>query len=142
MTNIKNTITVYSIIDAPLEKVWHCWTEPRHLAQWNNAFEDWHTPLVENNVQPGGRLKLRMEAKDGSTGFDHEAIYDEVIKNEKIKYTTTDGRSSTILFAATKEGIKVSESFEPESETPPDVQRNFVQSILNRFKKYTEEQRS
>lgn len=138
--NNKSIITVETLIDANIEKVWICWTEPKHLVNWNNAFEDWYTPSAENDVRTGGRLKLRMEAKDGSVGFDHEAIYDHVVKNEKIEYTTTDGRRSTILFTKTNEGIKVSETFEPESKTPFDVQQDFVQSILNRFKKYVEEQ--
>jgi uncharacterized protein YndB with AHSA1/START domain len=141
MTHSKNTITVDTLIKASIEKVWNCWTDTQHLINWNNAFEDWHTPIAENDVRTGGRLKLRMEAKDGSAGFDHEAIYDDVVKYEKIKYTTTDGRRSTILFLLTKDGITVSETFEPENESPLDVQKNFVQSILNRFRKYVEDQR-
>ena len=141
MTYLKPTITVDTVIDAPIEKVWNCWTDPSHLAQWNNAFDDWHTPLAQNDVRIGGKLKLRMEAKDGSAGFDHEAIYDDVVKNRKIQYTTSDGRSSTILFSETKGGISVSETFEPENETPFDVQQNFVQAILNRFRTYVENQR-
>jgi len=135
------TIRVETLINARIEKVWSCWTDTRHLVQWNNAFDDWHTPIAENDVRTGGRLKLRMEAKDGSAGFDHEANYDDVVKYEKIKYTTSDGRRSTILFTSTPEGIQVSESFEPENETPLEIQQNFVQSILNRFKKYVEDQR-
>jgi uncharacterized protein YndB with AHSA1/START domain len=138
--NNKSAITVEAFINASIEKIWTCWTDPKHLVNWNNAFEDWHTPSAENDVRAGGRLKLRMEAKDGSTGFDHEAIYNNVVKNEKIVYTTSDGRQSTILFTKSNKGIKVSETFEPESKTPLDVQQNFVQSILNRFKKYVEEQ--
>ncbi len=140
MENMNSPITVDVLIDAAIENVWTFWTEPQHIAKWNNAFDNWHTPLAENDVRTGGKLKLRMEAKDGSVGFDHEAIYDDVVKNEKIKYTTSDGRKSTILFTNTKEGTKVSETFEPEAETPRDIQQNFVQSILNRFKVYVENQ--
>ncbi len=138
MKNSNSVITVNTSIKAPIEKVWTFWTEPMHLVEWNNAFDDWHTPVAENDVRTGGKLKLRMEAKDGSAGFDHEATYDDVVKNEKIEYTTSDGRKSTILFTETNEGIQVSESFEPEDETPRDIQQKFVQSILNRFKVYVE----
>ncbi|MEO7991577.1 MAG: SRPBCC domain-containing protein [Chryseolinea sp.] len=138
MKNSNPAITVNTIIKAPIEKVWNFWTEPQHLVEWNNAFDDWHTPVAENDVRTGGKLKLRMEANDSSAGFDHEAIYDDVVKNEKIEYTTSDGRKSTILFTETKEGIQVVERFEPEDETPRDIQQKFVQSILNRFKAYVE----
>lgn len=136
----KTVIIVETLVDENIEKVWTCWTDPKHIVNWNNAFEDWHTPVAENDVRTGGRLKLRMEANDGSAGFDHEAVYNNVVKNKIIDYTTSDGRRSTILFTELDNGIKISEAFEPESNTPVDMQQNFVQSILNRFKKYVEEQ--
>jgi uncharacterized protein YndB with AHSA1/START domain len=138
MNNPKTLISAETLVNAPMEKVWESWTRPQHMAKWNNASEDWHTPQAENDLRVGGRLFLRMETKDGSTGFDHEAIYDDIVTNSKISYTTTDGRTSTILFEQTGPAIKITEIFEPVSEHPAELQRSFCQAILDNFKTYTE----
>src|SRR5882672_1166747 len=88
----KIMITIEGLINAPVEKVWEFWTGPKHITQWNNASDDWHTPVAENDLRVGGKFLSRMEAKDGSFGFDFWGIYDVVKKNELIEYTIGDGR--------------------------------------------------
>ena len=138
MTKTRNTITVDTLIDAPIERVWHCWTDPRHLVQWNNAFDDWHTPLAENDVRTGGKLKLRMEAKDGSFGFDFGGVYDEVKTNELITYTLGDERKVSVHFSSDGNTTKLVETFEAEEQNPVEMQKVGWQAILDNFKKYTE----
>ena len=83
---------------APVEKVWEYWTEPDHITKWSNASDDWHTPYAENDLRVGGKFVSRMEAKDGSFGFDFGGVYDEVRANEFISYTLGDGRKVEITF--------------------------------------------
>ena len=82
----KTIITVENTINAPVEKVWEFWTKPEHITKWNNASADWHSPRAENDLRPGGKFAVRMEAKDGSFGFDFGGVYDEVKDNEYIVY--------------------------------------------------------
>ncbi|HNP47715.1 MAG TPA: SRPBCC family protein [Bacteroidia bacterium] len=131
-------ITVEALINAPVEKVWKFWTQPEHITQWCNASDDWHAPRAENDVRTGGKFTTRMEAKDGSMGFDFGGIYDDVKLNEKIDYTMGDGRKVHITFIPDGNSTKVLESFDPESMNPHEMQRNGWQAILNNFKKYTE----
>lgn len=86
-------IIVETTVQAPVEKVWEYWTEPTHITKWNTASEEWHTPFAENDLQVGGKFLSRMEAKDGSFGFDFGGVYDDVRLNEGIAYTLEDGRS-------------------------------------------------
>src|SRR3954470_23471436 len=95
---VKTTITVENTVNAPVEKVWKYWTSPEHITKWNNASDDWHTPRAENDLREGGKFSARMEAKDGSFGFDFWGTYDEVKNNERIAYTMGDGRKCTIQF--------------------------------------------
>ncbi len=94
----KTLIIVESTVKAPVEKVWKLWAAPEHITKWNNASDDWHTPFAENDLRPGGKFLSRMEAKDGSFGFDFGGVYDEVKPNELIEYTLGDGRKVTINF--------------------------------------------
>ena len=94
----KNNITIETTVIAPVEKVWETWTEPKHIKQWNNASEDWHTTRAENDLRAGGKFLSRMEGKDGSFGFDFEGTYDVVKPNQLIEYTTGDGRKVKITF--------------------------------------------
>src|SRR5688500_5275683 len=98
-TSEKTSITVETTVNAPAEKVWQLWTAPDHIMKWNSASEDWHTPQATNDVRTGGKFTSRMEAKDGSMGFDFEGIYDDVKPNDRIAYTMPDGRKVTINFA-------------------------------------------
>ena len=137
-TENKTTITVENTVRAPLEKVWKFWTEPEHIKNWNNASEDWHTPYAENDLQVGGKFISRMEAKDGSFGFDFGGVYDDVRVNEYIEYTLGDGRKVKISFSGQENETKVVETFEPESTNSLEMQRGGWQAILDNFKKYTE----
>ncbi len=91
MEENKTYITVQSTINAPIDKVWNYWILPEHITQWYNASDDWHAPRAENDVQVGGKFTTRMEAKDGSFGFDFNGIYDEIKTNELISYTIEGG---------------------------------------------------
>lgn len=134
-----NTITVSAIVNAPIEKVWEFWTAPAHIIKWNAASDDWHTPRAENDLKTGGKFLARMEAKDGSFGFDFEGIYDEVIPNQTIAYHMSDGRKVKVEFLQKSENeTEIIETFDPESENSLDMQRDGWQAILNNFKKYIE----
>ena len=135
---MNNPITVETAISANMERVWKLWTTATDIMQWNIPFSDWHSPRVEIDLRSGGSFLFRMEAKDGSAGFDHKGTYDTVIQNEIIEYTVSDGRTSKIKFVNDGDITTVIEIFEPEKETPIEVQRDFVQSVLNNFKQYAE----
>ena len=134
----KKVITVESTINAPVEKVWEYWSKPGHITQWCNASDDWHTPRAANDLRTGGNFSSRMEAKDGSMGFDFGGTYDEVREHEYIEYTLGDGRKVKIYFTPDGGSTKVVESFEAESTNPVEMQRGGWQAILDNFKKYTE----
>jgi len=136
-TNATN-ITVQTIVNAPVEKVWSYFTQPEHVKNWNNASDDWHTPRAENDLQVGGNFVYRMEAKDGSFGFDFGGTYDAVKENEYLGYTIGDGRKVKISFIPQGTSTKVVENFEAETTNSVELQRTGWQSILDNFKKYTE----
>ena len=138
-TQNKKIITVENTINAPVEKVWQYWTKPEHITQWNNASEDWHTPRAENDLRAGGSFLSRMEAKDGSFGFDFGGVYDSITINKYIEYTLGDTRKVKITFTPDGNKTKVTESFEAESTNPVEMQKVGWQAILDNFKKYTEE---
>ena len=134
----KTSITVKSTINAPVEKIWKFWSEPEHIKQWNNASEDWHTTRSENDLREGGRFLARMEAKDGSFGFDFGGVYDKVELNKAIAYTMGDGRKVNVSFRSDGKKTEVVETFEAEDTNPVEMQRGGWQAILDNFKKYTE----
>ena len=134
----KTSITVENIVNAPVEKVWEFWTEPKHITQWNNASDDWHTPRAENDLRVGGKFSARMEAKDGSFGFDFGGTYDDVQQNRTIAYTLGDDRKVRVDFTPQGSSTKVTETFEAESTHSVEMQRSGWQAILDNFKKYTE----
>jgi uncharacterized protein YndB with AHSA1/START domain len=131
-------ITIEATVHAPVTKVWSFWSEPKHIVKWNNASDDWHTTRAENDLQVGGKFLSRMEAKDGSFGFDFLGIYDEVKTNEAIAYTMGDGRKARVVFSATDTETKVVTTFEAETENSIELQQGGWQAILNSFKKYVE----
>lgn len=137
-TQDKTILTVGNTISAPVEKVWELWTKPEHIIKWNNASFDWHTPCAENDLRAGGKFLSRMEAKDGSMGFDFGGVYDVVRKNEYIEYTIGDGRKVKINFTSTGNKTKVMESFEAEDTHSVEMQQGGWQAILDSFKKYVE----
>lgn len=132
------TITVQTIIDAPIEKVWKYYTEPEHIVQWNNASPDWHTPSAKNDVRTGGTFTFRMEARDGSAGFDFGGTYTEVKVNELIAYTMGDGRRVQVTFSGDNQSTKLVVMFDPETVNPIEMQRGGWQAILDNFKDYVE----
>lgn len=131
-------ITVEATVNAPVEKVWSFYTSPEHIMQWNNASLDWHTPHAETDLRAGGKFLSRMEAKDGSFGFDFWGIYDEIKTNELIAYTMGDNRKARIVFAGSNSTTVVTVTFEAETENTIELQRGGWQAILDNFKKYTE----
>jgi uncharacterized protein YndB with AHSA1/START domain len=137
-TSEKTIITIETIVNAPIEKVWNTWISPEHIVHWCSGSADWHTPKAENDLRTGGKFLTRMEAKDGSFGFDFGGVYDNVKTNELIEYTMDDSRKVNILFAQTGNGIKITETFEAEDINPIEMQQEGWQTILNNFKNYTE----
>lgn len=131
-------ITVDVTIEKPIAVVWETWANPDDIMQWNIPFDNWHCPKVDNDLKSGGRFIFRMEAKDGSDGFDHSGIYDTVIQHQLIAYTGDDGRKSEIKFIVHGDTTTVSETFEPEITNPIDMQRDFCQVELHKFKDFTE----
>jgi uncharacterized protein YndB with AHSA1/START domain len=129
-------IVVETTVQAPVEKVWEYWTEPTHITKWNTASEEWHTPYAENDLKVGGKFSSRMEAKDGSFGFDFGGVYDDVRLNEVIAYSLGDGRKVTINFIRQGDETKVIETFDAENSNPIEMQEAGWQAILDNFKKY------
>lgn len=140
-TKQRTRISVETVINAPIYVVWEMWTNPEHIIKWNNASSDWHTPQAKNDLRKGGKFLSRMEARDGSAGFDFEGVYDEVKTNQLIEYTMSDGRKVRIVFTDLGDETKIQETFEAEEEHSIDMQREGWQSIMNNFKRYVEKNR-
>jgi uncharacterized protein YndB with AHSA1/START domain len=131
-------ITVQATVAADVKKVWDYYNNPEHITKWNFASDDWQCPSAENDLRVGGKYRSRMEAKDGSWGFDFEAIYDEVVDGEQFTYTLPDGRQVSVDFKDLGDQTAVTVTFDAETENPADMQQNGWQAILDNFKKYTE----
>ena len=137
-TTKETIITVEATINAPVNRVWKFWTLPEHIIHWNNASDDWHTPWAENDFRVGGSFLSRMEAKDGSFGFDFGGAYNEIRMHELIAYTIFDGRKVRISFNSSDNSTSISESFEAEGVHSIELQKSGWQSILDNFKHYVE----
>jgi uncharacterized protein YndB with AHSA1/START domain len=133
-----SSITVNVKVNAPLEKVWDYWTNPQHIVNWNYASEDWHAPHATNDLRVGGKFNSRMEAKDGSMGFDFEGEYTKVEQHIEIEYVLADARRVNIRFDSDGKETTVTETFDPENENTLELQRAGWQAILDNFKRYTE----
>jgi len=133
-------ITVQADVRAPVDKVWQCWTEPAHITKWNFASDEWECPMVVNDVRVGGKLNARMQAKDGSAGFDFGATYTAVEHQKRLEFTMGDGRTVQVQFTLTAEGTRVTETFEREGTHSEEQQRGGWQAILDNFKKHVEAQ--
>lgn len=131
-------ITVSTEVTAPIAKVWETWTSTEHITQWCSASDDWHVPKATNDLRLGGTFMTRMEAKDGSFGFDFGGVYTAVENHRHIAYEMADGRKVAINFERHGERTKITETFDPESQNPLEMQRGGWQAILDNFKKYTE----
>jgi uncharacterized protein YndB with AHSA1/START domain len=125
-------ITVQALVAAPLAEVWRAYTTPADIMQWNAASDDWHTTAARVDLRAGGAFSSRMEARDGSFGFDFEGTYTQVIPHERIAYTFGE-RTATVTFTESPAGVTVAVTFEPETTHPRDMQREGWQAILNRF---------
>lgn len=132
-----NKIKVAATINAVTNKVWDYYTQPEHITKWNFADPSWHCPTATNDMNVGGRYVARMEAKDGSFGFDFDAVYTEINKGENFTYEF-GGRLATVDFKETNGQTEVTVTFDPETENSIELQRNGWQAILDNFKKYTE----
>lgn len=131
-------VTISTTVNVPIEKVWKLWNTPEDIVQWNTASPDWHTPTAKNDLKENGKLTFRMEAKDGSFGFDFEGTYTKVIPNELIEYTIADGRKVRIQFTSNGNETHIVETFDAETKNPVEMQRDGWQAILNSFKAYSE----
>jgi len=138
METNKTIITVETTVNAPVEKVWQYWTEPRHIIRWNNASADWCTTKAENDLREGGSFSATMAAKDGSFSFDFGGVYDKVKKHKLIEYTLGDGRKVKVVFSSAGDQTKVVEEFEAESTHSIEMQKGGWQSIMDNFKKHVE----
>lgn len=134
-------ITVESQVKAPIDQVWQIYNNPQDIEQWNTASPDWHTVNSVNDLRVGGQFSNRMEAKDGSMGFDFAGTYTEVIPHEKIAYAFGD-RTAEITFEQKNDAVLVKISFDPETVYPIEQQQAGWQAILNNFAQYVEQQNS
>src|SRR4051812_42972328 len=117
-------IKIEVMIAASVSKVWSYWTSPQHIIHWNFAIPEWHCPKATNDLRVGGKYSARMEARDGSFGFDFEAVYDEVINQKKIAYTMLDGRQAITDFEQVGDQTKVTTYFDAETQNPIEMQKN------------------
>ena len=131
-------ITVQATVKAPVDKVWTYWNEPAHITKWNSPSPDWHSPTAENNLKTGGTFKIRMEAKDKSSGFDFGGKYELVKKHELIAYEMGDGRRVSVAFKGVGNETEIVEIFDAETVNSIEKQKTGWQAILNNFKKYAE----
>ena len=131
-------ITVEATVNAPVEKVWEAWNTPADIIKWNTPDPSWHTSRSENDLKVNGKFKNRMEAKDGSFGFDFEGTYDKVDLHKEIAYTMPDGRTASTLFEGKDGKTEIATTFDAETENEPEFQKQGWQSILNNFVKYVE----
>jgi uncharacterized protein YndB with AHSA1/START domain len=137
-------ITVKTTVNAPMEKVWQYWNEPEHITKWAFASDDWEAPRAENDLRVGGKFKTAMSAKDKSTGFDFGGVYTAVENHSLIEYdmdmapTEQKNRHVKVEFSQAPDGVKITTTFDPETENPEEMQRSGWQAILDNFKKHTE----
>jgi uncharacterized protein YndB with AHSA1/START domain len=137
---MKEKITIETIVDAPVEKVWKYWNEPTHITKWAFASDDWEAPSAENDLRVGGKFKTVMAAKDGSSKFDLTGTYTKVEENKLIEYTMDgdDAREVSTQFVSDGDSTRIIESFQAENVNSIEMQKNGWQTILDNFKKYIE----
>ena len=133
-------ITIETTVQANLEKAWNCYTEPDHITKWNFASDDWQCPWAENDLRVGGKYRARMEAKDGSFGFEFEAVYDEIDHHALLRYTMPDGREVKTTFDEHDGMVHVKTIFDAENQNPVEMQQEGWQAILNNYKKHVEQE--
>ena len=131
-------ITVSIEVKGSIEKIWDYFTNSEHIVHWNFASEDWCTPWAKNDLHVGGKFATRMEAKDGSFGFDFEGIYTDVTLHKGYTYVLEDGRKIIVTFEEVDGNVIVREAFDAETENTIERQQYGWQCILDNFKKYSE----
>ena len=131
-------ITVETKVKAPIAAVWNTYTNPEHVTKWNFASDDWHCPSATADLREGGIFSSRMEAKDGSFGFDFAGTYTKIVPQKRIEYAFGD-RNAEIDFEEKADGVLVRVTFDAETENPADMQRDGWQAILNNFQKHVEQ---
>ena len=130
-------ITIETLVRAPIDKVWRAYTSPEDIIQWNAASDDWHTTSSSVELRVGGTFSSRMEAKDGSFGFDFAGTYTKIIPNELIEYAFGD-RTASVQFMQTSDSVKLRITFIAETEHSAEEQEQGWQSILNKFASHVE----
>lgn len=135
-----NTVVlkVSAEVEVPVEKAWELFNAPEHIVNWNAASPDWHTPRASNDLRTGGSFSYRMEARDGSFGFDFAGEYTEVLPLTSFAYKMEDGRTARVEFLPTQSGTRVITQFDAENSNPLEMQQNGWQAILDNFKRYAE----
>ena len=131
-------ITIHATISAGIQKVWNYYTQPEHITKWNFASPDWNCPSASNDMRIGGKYTARMEAKDGSFGFEFEATYSEITENQKFVYIMPDGREVSVSINEDNHLTNITVCFDAETENSVELQREGWQAILNNFKNYVE----
>lgn len=135
-------VTIETTVRAPLEAVWKAWTTPEDIIRWNAASDDWRTTAATVDLRAGGAFSSRMEAKDGSVGFDFEGTYTEVVAHQRLAYAMADGREVVVEFLPQGGAVLVRETFDAEETNPVEMQRTGWQAILDRFARHVESQAS
>ena len=131
-------ITVTTLVEAPIEHIWECWTNPDHIMEWNHASDDWHCPAATNDLTVGSTFSSTMSANDGSATFDFEGTYTDIVEYERIEYSLGDDRHISVTFEEEGDKIRVTEVFDAETENSPEMQQAGWQAILDNFRDYTE----
>ena len=131
-------ITIETVVNAKLNRVWDAWNNPADIQQWNAAQADWHTTRSTVDLREGGKFVTRMEARDGSEGFDFEGTYTRIVPYETIEYRMSDGREVRVDFVERDRGVVVKETFDAETENPAEFQQQGWQAILDNFGRHVE----
>jgi uncharacterized protein YndB with AHSA1/START domain len=131
-------ITVETVVRAKLNQAWDAWNNPADIQQWNTARDDWHTTRSTVDLREGGKFVARMEARDGSEGFDFEGTYTRIVPQKTIEYRMSDGREVKVEFAERAGGVVVKETFDTETENSPELQREGWQALLDNFGRHVE----
>ena len=131
-------VIVSALTQLDLQSTWDAWTKPEHIIHWTFASDGWHCPRAQSDLRTEGRFLTRMEAKDGSMGFDFEGTFLRVDPPFLLEYRMDDGRIAEVVFESKPEGTLITESFDPEKIHPVEMQKAGWQSILDNFVLYTQ----
>jgi uncharacterized protein YndB with AHSA1/START domain len=131
-------LAVETLARTDLKTAWSAYNNPDDITQWNSPDPSWHSPRSQVDLREGGKFSTRMEAKDGSMGFDFEGTYTRVVPNQLIEYRMSDGREAAVRFTEEPEGTRIRVDFDAESENPVEVQQQGWQAILDSFGRYVE----